>query len=92
MLKKKDNKSDICITQFCGYLIFQEKKARKKSICYGGCRAGLRKFNIVICKIFCCCQCCFCNCCECEKCCFCSKEKDDLTDVEDREHCVFVIK
>ena len=83
--KEKADKSDICITQFCGYLIFQEKKARKKSICCGGCRTGFRKFNIVICKIFCCSRCCFCDCCKCEKCCFCSKEEDDLTDTVDRD-------
>ena len=89
--KKKDNKSEICITQFCGYVLFQEKKERKKSICCGGCRTGFRKFNIVIWKIYCCCKCFFCDCCECNKCCPCCpisdscKTKDDLTDLNDRE-------
>ena len=89
--KKTEKESEICITQFCGYLLFQETKERKKSICCGGCRAGFRMFNIVVCKIMCCGNF-FCNCCECDTCCpclpisNCCKEKDDLTDLNDREN------
>ena len=83
--KKSDNKSEVCIAQFYLYFIFQEKKERKKDICCGGCRAGFRKFN----KLLCCC--CNCNCLECETCCpccplsDCCKGKDDLTEINDRE-------
>ena len=64
---------------------FPGKKERKKDICCGGCRAGFRKFN----KLLCCC--CNCNCLECETCCpccplsDCCKGKDDLTEINDRE-------
>ena len=77
-------------------MLFQEKKERKESICCGGCRAGFRKFIILICKINCCFKYCVCDCCECETCCpcfpisDCCKKKDDLTDLNDREKALCV--
>ena len=83
--KKSDNKYDICITKFCGYLIYQEKNAKKNSVCCEGCRVGFRKFNSLWCP------CCNCQCLTCEKCCpflplsDCCKEKADLSEIGDRD-------
>ena len=84
---KKDskNESDICVTKFCGYLIFKEKKAKKNSVCCEGCRIGFRKFNSLWCP------CCNCQCLICEKCCpclplsDCCKKKADLSEIGDRD-------
>jgi len=83
--KKSDNKYDICITKFCGYLIYQEKNKKKNSVCCEGCRVGFRKFNSLWCP------CCNCQCLTCEKCCpflplsDCCKEKADLSEIGDRD-------
>ena len=83
--KKSENKYDICITKFCGYLIFKENKAKKNSICCEGCRVGFRKFNALWCP------CCNCKCLTCEKCCpflplsDCCKVKADLSEMGDRD-------
>ena len=85
MKKKSENNYDICITKICGYLIFQEKKENKNSICCEGCRVGFRKFNHSWCS------CCNCQCLECEQCCpclplsECCKTKADLTEIGDRD-------
>ena len=83
--KKADNKYEICITKFCGYLIYKEKKAKKNSTCCEGCRVGFRKFNFLWCP------CCNCQCLICEKCCpflplsDCCKVKADLSEIGDRD-------
>ena len=81
--KNEENKSEICLTRFCGYLIFKEEKERKKSITCAGCRIGFRKCY----KSNMCC-CCVCKCLECESCC--CKEKDDLTEINDRDKAICI--
>ena len=81
--KNEENKSEICLTRFCGYLIFKEEKERKKSITCAGCRIGFRKCY----KANMCC-CCVCKCLECESCC--CKEKDDLTEINDRDKAICI--